>query len=163
MGTSTRVLFICYGNICRSPTAEAVLRHLAANEAPHLDIVIDSAGTADYHIDSPPDRRTIEAARRRGIDMTSLRARQLQALDAERFDYLLVMDQANLSDAREMLPESHRERVRLFMEYASQSEAREVPDPYYGDAVGFELVLDFCEDAARGLLADIQRRRSKLL
>jgi protein-tyrosine phosphatase len=153
-----RVLFICLGNICRSPTAEAVLRQIAAAEAPNLNITVDSVGTADYHIDSPPDRRTIAAAKRRGIDMAHLRARQLEARDAERFDYLLAMDESNLRDARAMLPPQHRDRVRLFMEYATTSEEREVPDPYYGDAVGFELVLDLCEDASRGLIAHIERR-----
>jgi len=157
------VLFVCMGNICRSPTAEAVFRDLVRREAPAAGIVIDSAGTHDYHVGEPPDPRSIAAARRRGIDMSALRARQLERADFERFDLLLVMDERNRRDALARAPRAPRaaagdaeaavERLRLFLDYAPQLGFREVPDPYYGGPQDFEQVLDIVEAAARGLLA----------
>src|SRR5579871_2151696 len=152
------VLFVCMGNICRSPTVEAVFRDLAAREAPALKLRIDSAGTHDYHVGDPPDRRSQAAARRRGIDLTALRARQLEAADFERFDYVLVMDERNLEDARAIAPGSFRAQLRLVLEFAPELELREVPDPYYGGPAGFEQVLDLAESAARGLLAELSAR-----
>ncbi len=146
------------GNICRSPTVEAVFRDLAAREAPALKLRIDSAGTHDYHVGDPPDRRSQAAARRRGIDLTALRARQLEAADFERFDYVLVMDERNLEDARAIAPGSFRAQLRLVLEFAPELELREVPDPYYGGPAGFEQVLDLAESAARGLLAELSAR-----
>ncbi|HEU5138187.1 MAG TPA: low molecular weight protein-tyrosine-phosphatase [Steroidobacteraceae bacterium] len=147
-----RVLFVCLGNICRSPTAEGVLRAIAAHEFPGLEIDIDSAGTADYHVGEPPDRRTLAAARRRGYDLAGLRARQVQPEDFRRFDYLLAMDHANLSELEARRPEDASARLALFLAFAPQAETLEVPDPYYGGTEDFERVLDLCESASRGLL-----------
>jgi protein-tyrosine phosphatase len=147
------------GNICRSPTVEAVFRELAAREAPSLSIRIDSAGTHEYHVGEPPDPRSQRAARRRGLDLASLRARQLEAVDFEQFDYVLVMDERNLVDARAIAPRSFRAQLRLFLEFAPEVERREMPDPYYGGAAGFEQVLDLAEAGARGLLRELLSRR----
>jgi protein-tyrosine phosphatase len=152
------VLLVCMGNICRSPTAEAVLRRLAAEEAADLSLVVDSAGTHDYHVGDPPDPRAQAAARRRGLDMSARRARQLAAADFDAFDYLLVMDERNLADARALAPPRFRAQLGLLLEYAPELERREVPDPYYGGAAGFEEVLDLVEAAARGLLGALRGR-----
>lgn len=154
-----RVLFVCMGNICRSPTAEGVFRSVLAERAPELSVEIDSAGTHDYHVGSPPDRRAIEAARRRGIDLTGLRARQVSEEDFERFDLILAMDDENLEELKRRASPRHRERIRLLMEFAADASIRHVPDPYYGAAQGFEHVLDLLEEAAEGLLAEIRKRQ----
>jgi protein-tyrosine phosphatase len=164
-----RVLFVCMGNICRSPTAEAVFAELVRREAPGAGIEIDSAGTHDYHIGEPPDRRSIAAAHRRGIDMSALRARQLLPEDFARFDLLLAMDERNRRDMLARVPRTaggaaapsvvgaplaaHEGRVRLLLDYAPALDVREVPDPYYGEPRDFEYVLDIVTTAARGLLA----------
>jgi protein-tyrosine phosphatase len=153
-----RILFVCLGNICRSPSAEAVLRAIAAREAPELHIEVDSAGTAGYHIGDPPDARSQAAALRRGYDMSPLRARIVEPSDFERFDLILAMDENNLNVLRQRAPEAHRERVRLFLDFAPESGMGEVPDPYYGGPAGFEHVLDLVEDAARGLIAHLRER-----
>jgi protein-tyrosine phosphatase len=146
-----KVLFVCLGNICRSPTAEGVLRALGAREFPELALEVDSAGTANYHVGEPPDRRTVAAARRRGYDLAPLRARQVADSDFWRFDYVLAMDHANLAEL-----ERHRDsataRIALFLEFAPECGSAEVPDPYYGGVEDFEHVLDLCELGARGLL-----------
>ncbi|HZO22286.1 MAG TPA: low molecular weight protein-tyrosine-phosphatase [Steroidobacteraceae bacterium] len=151
-----KILFVCLGNICRSPTAAIVLREIAAREAPALPIEVDSAGTADYHVGQPPDRRTREAALRRGYDMSSLRARVVESQDFGRFDLILAMDRANLEVLRRRAPQSAQERIRLFLEFAPEAEAAEIPDPYYGGPNGFEHVLDLVELAARGLLLHLR-------
>jgi protein-tyrosine phosphatase len=151
-----RVLFVCLGNICRSPTAEGVLRSLAALEAPGLALEIDSAGTADYHIGAPPDPRSQRAALRRGIDISGLRARQVSEEDFERFDLILAMDRQNLRVLQALKPGHARASLKLFLEYAPQLQLRDVPDPYYGDAAAFEEVLDLTAAASRGLLAALQ-------
>jgi protein-tyrosine phosphatase len=150
-------LFVCLGNICRSPTAEGVFRHLLRQEAPELQVEVDSAGTADYHLGEPPDLRSQRAAMRRGIDLGGLRARQVTSADFARFDLILAMDRANLLELEAMRPKNSRARVRLFLEYAPELGRLEVPDPYYRDASGFEEVLDFSAAASRGLLADLQK------
>jgi protein-tyrosine phosphatase len=147
---------VCLGNICRSPTAEGVLRHLAAKEAPKLALEIDSAGTADYHIGAPPDPRSQRAARGRGIEIGQLKARQVQAQDFARFDLILAMDGSNLRELEAMQPRNSRAAVRLFLDYAPDLGLRDVPDPYYGEAAAFEEVLDLTTAAARGLLAALQ-------
>lgn len=152
-----RILFVCLGNICRSPTAEAVVRTLAAREAPELTLELDSAGTADYHVGQPPDPRTRAAAARRGYDLSALRARMVEAADFERFDLILAMDRENLKVLRRSAPAHTHERLRLFLEFAPESAPREVPDPYYGGSNGFEEVLDLVEEATRGLLAHLRR------
>jgi protein-tyrosine phosphatase len=154
--TQTHILFVCLGNICRSPTAEAVFRTLAARDAPELNLRVDSAGTADYHVGSAPDRRALEAARRRGYDMSGRRARTVEPFDFERFDLILAMDRTNWSDLRHAAPPAARERVRLFLEYGPDTDVLDVPDPYYGGPNGFEEVLDLIEAASRGLLRHLQ-------
>jgi protein-tyrosine phosphatase len=153
-----RILFVCLGNICRSPTAEAVLRTLAAREAPELSIEVDSAGTAGYHVGEPPDPRTRAAAARRGYQMQALRARIVEPADFERFDLILAMDEENLRVLRGRAPAVAHERLRLFLEFAPAGAPAEVPDPYYGGPNGFEEVLDLAEAAARGLLDHVRRR-----
>ncbi|HMD58145.1 MAG TPA: low molecular weight protein-tyrosine-phosphatase, partial [Steroidobacteraceae bacterium] len=116
-----RILFVCLGNICRSPTAEAVLRHLAAAEAPDLQLLIDSAGSGNYHVGQPPDHRAIAAAQRRGIDLSDLRARQLVREDFKRFDLLLAMDRQNLIDMRALALPAQRRQAQLFLEAAGHT------------------------------------------
>ncbi len=153
-----RILFICMGNICRSPTAEAAFRQYVQRHAPQLAVEIDSAGTHDYHVGEPPDRRALAAAQRRGIDMSNLRARQIEAADFERFDLLLAMDHENLAELRRRAPPAVHERIRLFMDFAPDAHSRVVPDPYYGGAQGFEEVLDLLEQASAGLIQEVLRR-----
>ncbi len=150
------ILFVCLGNICRSPTAEAVFRTLAAREAPDLHVIVESAGTAEYHVGSAPDARAQAAARRRGYDMSGLRARMIDRRDFERFDLILAMDRSNWSALHRLAPRAARDRVRLFLEFARDAGVLEVPDPYYGGANGFEEVLDLIEAASRGLLQHLR-------
>ncbi|MGQ0383338.1 MAG: low molecular weight protein-tyrosine-phosphatase [Gammaproteobacteria bacterium] len=152
-----RVLFVCLGNICRSPTAEAVFRRLLEQEGGGLEVEVDSAGTRAYHTGEPPDPRAVEAAARRGIDMTGLRARPVEPDDFERFDLVLAMDEQNYRRLNRVAPTRHRHRLRLFLEYAPALGRRDVPDPYYGGATGFEEVLDLVEEASRGLLAALRQ------
>lgn len=149
------------GNICRSPTAEGIFRHLVA-QAGMLDrITIDSAGTHDYHIGKSPDRRAQQAALRRGCDLSGLRGRQVEANDFHKFDYILAMDRENLSNLQQICPPQHRHKLNLIMEFGKGFSQREVPDPYYGGEQGFENVLDMVEDAASGLLNAILSRNSR--
>ncbi|TAJ81511.1 MAG: low molecular weight phosphotyrosine protein phosphatase [Gallionellaceae bacterium] len=155
-----KVLFICMGNICRSPTAEAVFR-TRVEEADLVRLIhIDSAGTHDYHIGDAPDARTQRAAKRRGYEMGHLRGRQVEAADFARFDYVLAMDEANLSILLRLRPRDAQSHLGLFLEFAERHSEREVPDPYYGGADGFERVLDMVEDAAGGLLKHIRQQHS---
>jgi protein-tyrosine phosphatase len=156
--SEVRVLFVCLGNICRSPTAEAVFRQHVRAAGLEQRVLIDSAGTSDYHAGYPPDQRACAAAGKRGYDMEGLRARQVSVEDFHQFHYLLAMDRTNLSDLKRLAPREHAHKARLFMEFSAAYRGREVPDPYYGGAQGFERVLDMLEDAARGLLADIEGR-----
>jgi low molecular weight protein-tyrosine phosphatase len=150
------VLFVCTGNICRSPTAEAVFRHCVQKAGLAGRIVSDSAGTHDYHIGEPPDPRTQAAAKRRGYELGELRARRVHRDDFERFDYVLAMDEANLRQLERLCPREHAHKLRLFLDFSGGS-PREVPDPYYGDPEGFERVLDLVERAAQGLLRHFDR------
>jgi protein-tyrosine phosphatase len=154
----TSVLFVCMGNICRSPTAEGVFRHYVVEAGLDEQIVIDSAGTHAYHVGNPPDRRAKAAAERRGISLGNLRARRVSDVDFERFDYIIAMDEDNIAHLKDESPPEHRSKVRLFLEFSSGRE-REVPDPYYGGAAGFERVLDLVEEASRGLLETLSRKR----
>lgn len=153
-----QVLFVCLGNICRSPTAEGVVRALAAREAPELALEVDSAGTAAYHAGSPPDARTVAAALRRGYELAHLRARVVETGDFSRFDLILAMDRENLAVLRRRAPATAQERLHLFLDFAQGQERREVPDPYYGGANGFEDVLDLVEAATRGLLVHLRQQ-----
>ncbi len=143
-----KVLFVCMGNICRSPTAEAVFRRRVEEAGLEREICIDSAGTHDYHIGEPPDARTRQAAMQRGYDMSALRGRQVSRADFSSFDYVLAMDDANLSILRRLRPGDAAGHLGLFLDYASRHDTREVPDPYYGGDEGFERVLDMVEEAA---------------
>lgn len=155
---STSVLLVCLGNICRSPTAHGVLEH-RLREA-DLDVLVDSAGTAAYHVGNPPDRRATDAASRRGIRLEHLRARQVQAEDFGRFDLVLAMDRDNLEDLLAICPDEHRAKVSLFLEFAGDRVATlEVPDPYYGGDAGFEQVLDLVELATAGLIEQLRQDR----
>ncbi len=152
-----KILFVCLGNICRSPTAEVVFRAVAAREAPDLVLEIDSAGTAGYHVGELPDRRTRQAAARRGYDLSELRARVVEPHDFEHFDLILAIERENLRARERRAPASVRERLRLFLEFAPEAGISEVPDPYYGGPNGFEDVLDLIEAASRGLLEHLRR------
>ncbi|TAM00160.1 MAG: low molecular weight phosphotyrosine protein phosphatase [Paraburkholderia sp.] len=152
------VCFVCLGNICRSPTAEAVMRHLVEEAGLTERIDVDSAGTGDWHIGEAPDARAQRAGGRRGYDLAPLRARQIEADDFLRFDFVLAMDDANLSALEDVCPAQAREKVRLLMEFAPQLNARVVADPYFGGDAGFETVLDQCETACAGLLAALRTR-----
>lgn len=155
------VMFVCMGNICRSPTAHGVFRELVQRAGLQGQIDIASSGTHDYHVGHPPDHRSQQAAQRRGIDISDLRAQQITAEDLERFDYVLVMDQANYRLVMQVCPEALRYKVRLFLEFAPQYKLRDVPDPYYGAGNGFERVLDLVEDASMGLLKALKRELAR--
>jgi protein-tyrosine phosphatase len=153
-----KVLFVCMGNICRSPTAEGVFRHIAS-EAGLIDrLTVDSAGTHAYHTGEPPDRRARVAAERRGYSLDQIRARRVRDSDFEEFDLILAMDRDNLANLKAASEDTHHGKIRLFLDYSSGPED-EVPDPYYGGVVGFERVLDLIEEASRRLAADISRLR----
>ncbi len=153
----SRILLVCMGNICRSPTAEGIVNNIIINKGICGLIKVDSAGTHGYHIGEPPDPRTCEAALRRGIDLSGLRARKVVPEDFERFDLLLAMDRDNLALLRRGARPEHQAKLGLFMHYASHFDAEDVPDPYYGGEQGFELVLDMVEDAGQGLIRALQR------
>jgi len=153
-----KVLFICMGNICRSPTAHGVFRSLVQQRNLQAWIEIDSAGTHAYHVGEPPDRRAQSTALQRGIDLSDLRARPVNTNDFETFDYILAMDEDNHAILMSQCPEHAQDKVQLFMSYAPQLKRREVPDPYYGGIKGFENVFDMIDDAAKGLLDDIEQR-----
>lgn len=150
------VLFVCTGNICRSPTAEGVLRHQAKLAGLEDRLTIDSAGTHGYHIGDPPDRRSIAAARRRGIDLSMLRARKVAARDFHDFDYVIALDRGHFDLLRADCPPAHLSRLSLFLERLGE-DLDDVPDPYYGNAQGFDEVLDLIERGCAALLAHIKR------
>jgi protein-tyrosine phosphatase len=152
-----KVLFVCMGNICRSPTAEAVFRHYVEKAGLVEQIHIDSAGTHDYHIGDPPDARAQRAAKQRGYDMSNLRGRQVSVEDFSLFDYVLVMDYLNLVILERLRPREAQSHLGLLLDFAERHDEREVPDPYFGGADGFERVLDMVEDAADGLLKHIRQ------
>ena len=152
-GAPVRVLMVCMGNICRSPTAHGVLTQRVADAGLGDRIVVDSAGTHDYHVGRPPDERAQQHAARRGYDLSAQRARQLKAQDFDDFDLVLVMDDANQHAARVLCPPGQRHKLRRLTDFCTRHRASEVPDPYYGGAAGFEAVLDLVEDACDGVLA----------
>ncbi|MGI9251717.1 MAG: low molecular weight protein-tyrosine-phosphatase [Pseudohongiellaceae bacterium] len=170
-----KLLMVCLGNICRSPTAHGVMQKMITNKGLENKIKVDSAGTGDYHIGEQPDTRSIAAAATRGYDLSSLRARQVEAVDFERFDYILAMDRYNLRDLKRQCPSGLQHKLSLLLDYAGNTrsdgsnendggdgsyESNEgtydaVPDPYHGGGEGFELVLDLVEEACAGLLETI--------
>jgi protein-tyrosine phosphatase len=152
-----RVLFVCLGNICRSPTAHGVFEAQVRAAGMADRVTVDSAGTGAWHVGRPPDGRTRRVALQRGYDLSHLRARQVCAADFYAFDYLLAMDEDNLAALRAMRPDDSQVELRLFLDYARDLREREVPDPYYGGAGGFERVFDLVERAAAGLLAHLRQ------
>ena len=152
----TNILFVCMGNICRSPTAEGVFAHFVKEAGLDGRVKIDSAGTHAYHVGEPPDRRARAAAERRGYTLEHIRARRVDARDFERFDYVIAMDRDNLAALKDNAEPEQHGKIRLFLDFASGPES-EVPDPYYGGAAGFERVLDLVEEASRGLLETLRR------
>ena len=161
MSNKVSVLFVCMGNICRSPTAEAVFRQYVEHAGLSEFITIDSAGTHDYHIGDAPDTRTQRVALQRGYDMSGLRGRQVEQADFQRFDYVLAMDKANLAILQRLALPGSQTQAQLFLGYARHHTEREVPDPYFGGSDGFERVLDMIEDAAEGLLQQIRQHLQK--
>jgi protein-tyrosine phosphatase len=153
-----KVLFVCMGNICRSPTAEGVFHRMVKEAGLTHEVEIDSAGTHAYHVGSSPDRRAQQAASNRGYDLSGLIGRQVADQDFTRFDYILAMDRDNLGNLLNRCPPDQRGKVKLFLEFSERFADREVPDPYYGGPQGFDAVLDMVEDAARGLLQAIRSR-----
>ncbi len=153
-----KVLFICMGNICRSPLAHGLFLHRLQEAGLGARVEVDSAGTHAYHVGEPPDRRSQETARRHGVDLSGQRARRVEQEDFHEYDYLLAMDRDNLANLHAICPEALRHKVRLFMEFAPELNTQEVPDPYYGGPAGFERVFDLVEAATQGLLSEIQTR-----
>jgi protein-tyrosine phosphatase len=149
-----KVLFVCMGNICRSPTAEGVFRHQVEQANLTDQISIDSAGTHAYHVGNPPDGRAQSAALKRNVDLSEQRARRVSADDFLAFDYVIAMDESNKDDLLAICPEGYEDRIHLFLNF-SECEEIEVPDPYYGQGRGFEIVLNLVEDASNGLLKHI--------
>jgi protein-tyrosine phosphatase len=152
-----KVLFVCMGNICRSPTAHGVFQALVDDHELSASIQVDSAGTHSYHVGSPPDLRSQATAKARGVDLSGLRARRFESRDFVEFDYLLGMDNANLSDMLAIKPDDVSTRAQLMLEYSGNFRQREIPDPYFGND-GFDLVFEMIDDAARGLLQEIRRQ-----
>ncbi len=152
------ILFVCMGNICRSPTAEGVFRARAKSAGILHAVSIDSAGTHAYHVGASPDLRSQAFAAKRGLDLSTQRARQVSEDDFARFDFILAMDKHNLALLEAACPPQHRHKLGLFMEYATHSAAEEVPDPYHGGERGFDIVLDYIEDASDGLVNVISER-----
>lgn len=153
------VLFVCLGNICRSPSAEGVFRQVAQKHGLLEQLEIDSCGTGAWHVGKPPDARAMAAAGRRGIELGSLRARQISVADLDHYDYVLVMDRQNLADVRDLWRQNGGTEPELFLSY-SNSGQEEVPDPYYGGDNGFEQVLNLIEDASEGLIKVIRERQA---
>ncbi len=150
------VLFVCLGNICRSPTAEGVFRTIVEREGLGDRISVDSAGTAAYHVGEAPDPRSRKAALRRGFDLGDQHARRARSEDFRRFDYILAMDRENHHGLEGICPPGEEHRLHLFLDFAPEAGRKDVPDPYYGGARGFDLVIDLIEEASRGLIADIR-------
>jgi len=156
--SAVKVLFVCLGNICRSPTAHAVFQQLVSAGGLDDQIAVDSAGTGDWHVGLPPDRRASASAALRGYDLSGLRARQVGPADFVEYDYILAMDEQNLRNLRQLAPKDFRGELQLFLHYAGDRQQREVPDPYYGGQDGFDQVLDLVEEASRGLLQALVQR-----
>ena len=153
-----RVLFVCMGNICRSPTAHGLFRDLVDKEELSDSIEIDSAGTHAYHIGNKPDNRSQMGAEKRGVDLSDLTARQVKLNDFSHYDYILAMDQSNLRDLFDICPEESQEKISLLSKFSKNSDLKDVPDPYYGGPNGFEEVFDQILDSLEGLLSVIKKK-----
>lgn len=153
-----KVMFVCMGNICRSPSAEAVFHHMVETSGLRDYVEVASSGTHDYHVGGPADSRSHGALLNRGIDMSSHKAQQFKRVHFDEYDYILVMDRVNHAHVMDMCPTGHAEKVHYFLDFAPQLNLKEVPDPYYSGAEGFERVLDLVEAAAAGLMAEIRER-----
>lgn len=145
-----KVLFVCMGNICRSPTAEGVFNKLLSDLGTENRFFVDSAGTHAYHVGESPDARAQQTARNRGVQLSNIRARKVSFSDFEQFDHILAMDGDNYQILMDASPSEHQHKIKLFLEYATKSEENNVPDPYYGGANGFEHVFDLVEEASQG-------------
>jgi low molecular weight protein-tyrosine phosphatase len=156
--SEVRLLFVCLGNICRSPTAHGVMESMLAEAALPFDVQVDSAGTGAWHIGHPPDERSQEAARLRGVELGGQRARRVEASDFHRFQYILAMDEDNLADLQKLRPADASAELALLLSYAEAVTFTAVPDPYYGGTNGFEQVLDLVEQGCAGLLDELRRR-----
>ena len=158
MTSKYSVLFVCMGNICRSPTAHGVFRQKVIEQGLALQVAVDSAGTHNYHPDSPPDERSQVHAAKRSYDLSDLRARQIQDEDFERYDLILVMDWENLALVEDVCPPTYLGKVRRLTEFCIQNDSPVVPDPYYGGSHGFDHVLDLIEDASEGLIKHVRQK-----
>ncbi len=154
-----KVLFVCLGNICRSPTAHGVFENLLEKQGLQGAFLVDSAGTGAWHAGNPPDARAQAAAQSRGINLSHIRARQVEELDFEHFDYILAMDNSNFIELNALSPPHFREKISLLLSFSSEHDISEVPDPYYGGVKGFETVLNLVEKACIGLLEDIKQNK----
>ncbi|NJM00530.1 MAG: low molecular weight phosphotyrosine protein phosphatase [Synechococcaceae cyanobacterium SM2_3_2] len=156
MTPPTKLLFVCLGNICRSPAAENIMDHLLKTTSPELEILCDSAGTGSYHVGSAPDRRMTQAAQRQGIEMQG-RARQLMAADLAEFDLILAMDRDNFRNIQALDPSGrYASKIKMMCDYCADHDDKEVPDPYYGGESGFQYVIELLTDACQGLLAELK-------
>jgi len=157
-----KILFVCMGNICRSPTAEGVFRKLASEHAALKKLEIDSCGTIGYHVGEPSDPRSVSAAKSRGYDLSAIRARQISPSDLVYYDYIFAMDNENLSNILKLTngEKLHREKICLFLDYAQNNTTTSVPDPYYGGASGFDDVIDLIEDASEGFILHLLAQTS---
>ena len=151
-----KILFVCMGNICRSPTAEGVFRHKVVDAGLEDHIQIDSAGTIAYHAGHPPDQRAQKAALKRGVDLSEQRARKVTSSDFETFDFVIAMDSDNHYELEDICPPGYEDRLHMFLKFAQNTAQTDVPDPYYGGGKGFESVLDLIEDASEGLLKHLK-------
>jgi protein-tyrosine phosphatase len=155
---TSKVLFVCMGNICRSPSAEGVFRKMVAEAGLDSAVTVDSAGTHAYHVGEGVDPRALAAAKRRGVDLSTLRARQITVEDYAEFDLILAMDWENLSLMQQQCPKPLKHKLHLLMRFAGEHDAATVPDPYYGGTDGFNTVLDYVEDACQGLIELVRKR-----
>jgi protein-tyrosine phosphatase len=162
LAMTTKVLFVCMGNICRSPMAEGVFRTMVKQSGLEDVVTVDSAGTHAFHIGEAPDKRAQNISAKRGYDLTQLRGRQIQASDFEEYDYILAMDWENLALLQQQAPKSAQHKLQLLMRFATEHESATIPDPYYGGPQGFETVLDYVEDASNGLLEVCKRRATQV-
>ncbi|MDD5297539.1 MAG: low molecular weight phosphotyrosine protein phosphatase [Rhodocyclaceae bacterium] len=153
-----KILFVCMGNICRSPTAEGAMRRRLEEQGLHELVRVDSAGTHGYHVGEPPDIRTQRAAKARGLDLSRLRGRQVAPRDFDEFDLILAMDGHNLELLKQQCPSWHQAKLKRLLEYRQAGSEADVPDPYYGGPKGFELVLDLVDEAVQGLIEDLKRQ-----